>query len=431
MLWYWHRRWLTTTVVVWALCGLAIVTVRGQSAPAGEFDSQIVFVANASGPENIYIMNPDGSHVRKLQNWSEHNGNPACSPGGTRIAFGSLYLFRGTTTIEIINADGSGRQIVTAEDYSSNYPSWSPDGNQIAYASNPSGEYGGQDIFIMEADGSNKALIIETDDSEGYLAWSPDGQQLAFTVWWSDIYTIRPDGTDSVQLTSHPAIDRDPAWSPDGTKIAFSSERDGDTDIYVMDVARGRIVQLTRTGPDVHDSHPAWSPDGSQIAFASNRHSDGEHYAIYAMDANGGNQRLVTDAFMLDADSFSPCWLNAPPMPWLTVENAEAAEGDAIRFTVALDMAAPDSFTVDYTIAITGSASEADLQPDAPLTGTLTFAGDAGEQQVIEIPTADDTEAENEEFFFIRLTDIAASGDFQVGLNPEAAHANGYIMDND
>ncbi len=445
MMWYWHRHWLTTAAVVWALCGLAIVSVRGQSAPApaNGFNAQIVFSGDF-GMTNIYIMNPDGTHTRQLETYEKENHSPSCSPDGERIVF--TNHFDGEVQVIVMNADGSGRKVVAEEKIGTSYPAhayptWSPDGTQIIYASNPRGVFrdADYDIFIMDTEGFYNVQLIDNDGNDSDLAWSPDGEWLAFSLshrvgsneFNHEIYTIRPDGSDRVQLTDHPARDTEPAWSPDGTKIAFASDRDGDTEIYVMDIARGRVVQLTRTGPNIHDTDPVWSPDGSQIAFASDRHGDGQHYAIYVMDADGGNQRLVMDESMLDANSFSPCWLNAPPMPWLTVENAEATEGDAIRFTVALDMDAPGSFTVDYTIATTGSATETDLQPDAPLTGTLTFAGHAGEQQMIEIPTADDTEAENTEFFFIQLSDVTPNGDFQVGLNPEATHANGYIIDND
>ncbi len=451
MMWYWHRRWLITALVVWALCGLAIVSVRGQSAPApaNGVNSQIVFSGDF-GMTNIYIMKPDGTHTRQLETYGKENHSPSCSPDGERIVF--TNHFDGEVQVIVMNADGSGRKVVAGEKIGNSYPNyaypvWSPDGTQIIYASNPRGVFrdGDYDIFIMDTDGFYNVRLIDNEVNDSDLAWSPDGEWLAFSLshrvgynvdlgrneFNQELYIIRPDGSDRVQLTDHPARDTEPAWSPDGTKIAFASDRDGDTDIYVMDIARGRVVQLTRTGPDVHDTDPVWSPDGSQIAFASNRHGDGEHYAIYVMDANGGNQRLVTDESLLYTSSFSPCWLNAPPMPWLTVENAEATEGDAIRFTVALDMDAPGSFTVDYTIATTVSAAETDLGPDAPLTGTLTFAGHAGEQHTINLPSTDDTEVENEEFFFIQLTDIRAIGDFQIGLNPEATSANGYIIDND
>ena len=39
------------------------------------------------------------------------------------------------------------------------------------------------------------------------------------------------------RLTDHPGWDSRPAWSPDGSRLAFISRRDGNTEIYVMNVA--------------------------------------------------------------------------------------------------------------------------------------------------------------------------------------------------
>src|SRR5260370_7220631 len=59
-----------------------------------------------------------------------------------------------------------------------------------------------------------------------------------------------------------------PAFSPDGNPIAFSSSRDGNFDIYVMELDGGKVARLTRSlGMDIR---PAWSLDGRRLAFTSN-----------------------------------------------------------------------------------------------------------------------------------------------------------------
>ena len=55
-------------------------------------------------------------------------------------------------------------------------------------------------------------------------------------------------GENPRKLTKNPGVDHDPAWSPDGKRIAYSSERDRNTDIYVMDTNGRNSQKLTNAG---------------------------------------------------------------------------------------------------------------------------------------------------------------------------------------
>ena len=66
-----------------------------------------------------------------------------------------------------------------------------------------------------------------------------------------------------------------PAWSPDGKKIIFQSDRDGDEEIYVMNIDGSKPKRLTDTKG--RDTHPNWSNDGKKIVFQSNRTNQDSH----------------------------------------------------------------------------------------------------------------------------------------------------------
>ena len=95
-------------------------------------------------------------------------------------------------------------------------------------------------------------------------------------------------GSQHRQLTNNSYIDGVPACSPDGDHIAFASDRDGDLEIFVLNIDDGEERQLTDN--DSVEGTPVWSPDGDRIAFASERYglawSDTE---IFVMDADGSN----------------------------------------------------------------------------------------------------------------------------------------------
>ena len=125
-----------------------------------------------------------------------------------------------------------------------------------------------------------------------------------------EIYVMDVDGGNPRNLTNDRNDDRDPSWSPDGKRIVFFSNRDGHvidgrptSDIYVMDADGGNPQNLTNDRND--DRFPSWSPDGKRIAFVSDRDGPPRYFDIYVMDADGGNlQRLTSDP----RDDRNPSW---------------------------------------------------------------------------------------------------------------------------
>ncbi len=115
-----------------------------------------------------------------------------------------------------------------------------------------------------------------------------------------EIYLIDVDGENLIQLTDNDAYDYDPDWSPDGQRIVYVSTLGGDAEIVVMDADGGNRVQLTDN--NAKDADPAWSPDGEWIAFSSDRDGD---FELYVMRVDGSDVRQLT---FNDSDDFGPRW---------------------------------------------------------------------------------------------------------------------------
>ena len=91
--------------------------------------------------------------------------------------------------------------------------------------------------------------------------------------------------------------------------IAFFSDRDGKSDIYVMNDQGGNVRRITDT--PFSQSNLSWSPNGSQIAFSTDLHSSEpgqpQQIDIFVMNADGSQQRNLTQHPALDsAPSWSP-----------------------------------------------------------------------------------------------------------------------------
>jgi Tol biopolymer transport system component len=112
----------------------------------------------------------------------------------------------------------------------------------------------------------------------------------------NEIYLMDVDGTNPIRLTNDIANDVGPAWSPDGTKIAFSSNRDGNNEIYVMNADGSNQINITNNAAS--DLGSTWSPDGTKIAFHTNRDGNNE---VYTINADGSSPTNITNAASDDA----------------------------------------------------------------------------------------------------------------------------------
>lgn len=305
----------------------------------------IAFTSNAFALLAIFVVNPDGSGLRKITSDGVFERSPVWSPDGSRMLFVQVDEFTGAEALYIRMADGSGRRkLVDAEQFG-DYR-WSPDGGRIAYAATRS--QGGDvfsDLWIIRRDGSGKVRLVtnaegpswspdggriayvsdQTDlhiriiNSDGsgdrrltarslsafQPAWSPDGSRIAFvSLNPNEIRLINPDGSGLENLTQGLGQEDSPTWSPDGSKLAFNTgpmDQPLESDVAVINRdGSGRTNLTNRPGFDLS---PDWSPDGSRIVYVRDQDFDNE---IYVMNADGSGPTNVSNR--PDAFDFLPDW---------------------------------------------------------------------------------------------------------------------------
>ena len=134
-----------------------------------------------------------------------------------------------------MNADGGAVSRFTTTGAKS--PASSPDGSKVAFISlsllhqSP--------VLVADPDGGNVRTIAKDPLSAFWPSWSADGASIAVAVdnlAVSNIFQIDLDGGHRTRLTAGPKIDTQPAISPDGSKLAFQSNRDGNYEIYLMNL---------------------------------------------------------------------------------------------------------------------------------------------------------------------------------------------------
>jgi TolB protein len=168
----------------------------------------------------IYIMNADGSELHQLTYDSTRNTSPIWSPDGSNIAFVSER--DGTEEIYSINPDGTNyKQLTNVPGYVFRTPVWSPDGTMIAFTEAETPDGGSKiDIWVVKSDGTEQTKLTNYSGINGDPSWSADGSKIVFSSsrerW--DIYLMNKDGTNTQRLTNfqdhYSYICQSPNWSP-------------------------------------------------------------------------------------------------------------------------------------------------------------------------------------------------------------------------
>lgn len=261
----------------------------------GIAESKIYFVSSRSGHKEIWVMDYDGANQKQITHLGQISLSPRISPDNGRLAFNEL-TDKGSS-IRIYSMSLHRMVSFPVHDGTDFSPAWSPDGNSLAFSSSRTGD---PEIWISSASGFNLRRVTAYRGPDVSPVWNPKtGDQIAWIsgrTGLPQVYIMSSDGTN-VQRMTDGGYATSPSWSPNGQFLAFAWSRHygpgapGGQDIYVMDIASHRWIQLT------HDigrtDFPSWSPDGRHIVFQVNSH---HRRQVWTMLADGTGQHALTTA---------------------------------------------------------------------------------------------------------------------------------------
>jgi len=264
----------------------------------GIAESKIYYIKQGGPNEKeIWEMDYDGANQHPITHLGTISMSPRISPDNSRIAFSALDMSAGfTVKMYSLLLD---RMVTFSGGSNSGAPAWTSDGNQLAFSSSRSGH---PEIWVADTEG-RIARQVTNFGSDTSPTWNPKtNAQIAFISGRShlpQLYIMESDGS-GVQRMTDGGYASSPSWSPNGQFIAFAWDRKygpgapGGQDIYVMEVASKRWIQLT------HDEgrcdFPTWSPDGRHIAYASSAGGRAANSRIMTMLVDGTQKHALTGA---------------------------------------------------------------------------------------------------------------------------------------
>jgi Tol biopolymer transport system component len=284
----------------------------GPTAPFTDSRGLLLVVGGAGAAAEIFAMRPDGTEKRQLTHNNVMDTDPDWSPDGSKIVFVSLLdstpgAPTGRPEIYVMNADGSGmRRLLRSE--VAWHPRWSPDGTRISFHSLDR-SVGRFLPYVMNSDGSNVRVVGSHPADTFYLEWSPDGSRFLFISnrcprCYGTVYVMPIDGSSEQQLTDDAICVTNVSiaqWSPDGSRIAYSCDTDP-SGFFIMRSDGTGSTRLTSSTENGAMYGLAWSPDGTQLAFTSNRGSSffTPVWHVNVIDATGGPASEVTTGSVIE-----------------------------------------------------------------------------------------------------------------------------------
>lgn len=280
------------------VAGVAMVAVVGACGVrsedgSGEASSTLLIEAGTPIPDA-----PGEAHLRNVRQltFEGENAEAYFSFEGSRLVFQRSSPEGGCDQIYTLDLATGDTALVSTGRGRTTCSYFYPAGDRILYSSTHL---------------ANDACPAPPDFSLGYV----------WPVYESyDVFLTEGVGTDPLRLTDSPGYDAEATVSPVGDRIVFTSARDGDLELYSMNLDGSDVTRLTsRLG---YDGGAFFSPDGSRIVWRSHypvSDQEAQDYLdllaqglirptsleIRVMNADGTGEIQVTEN---GAANFAPFW---------------------------------------------------------------------------------------------------------------------------
>ena len=278
-----HLVYMRDNVLHGATFDLDRLTVTGPPVPLGEHIavSTPVGIAQFGVSQNGWLVYAGPEAIRSDRRfvWVDRSGEETpidiaagdyqfhdLSSDNRRVVARVNDPATGNTDIYVFDLERGTRTRITSSAAVDTYPRWTRGEEDIAFWSLRAA---GSNLYRVRADGNSDAELLTTPGSlNGILVpagWSVDGETLVFTaVSAGNVLTVGPDGQTPTSIVPEPTLGLT-SLSPDGRWLAYSSNRSGQTEVYVRPFPNtdSNRWQISTDG----GIRPRWRHDGGELFY--------------------------------------------------------------------------------------------------------------------------------------------------------------------
>ena len=251
----------------------------------------------------LFIFSSSVNAQNKFENLDvfelQYARDPQISPDGSKVVYirTKMDIMKDgkSSSLWIMNSDGTNHQKLTSLVKNESNPRWSPDGKRISFISN-SGDGNGSEIFIYWVDSKQYSSISQLDGSPRSLNWSPDGKSIGFLMFVSE---------KTLQLVSPPKKPKNAKWAEkpritDRLKHEADGSgymREGFSHIFYISSDGGKPTQVTKEKYNHREFN--WKSDSKGFVFSSNYNVDWQYdyrnSELYSINIDGSSLKTLTD----------------------------------------------------------------------------------------------------------------------------------------
>ncbi|MDE6337778.1 MAG: S9 family peptidase, partial [Muribaculaceae bacterium] len=303
------------------------------------------------GNSEIYSIEADGSNLTRLTTTAPSESNLRWINNGKKIAFLKRDAETGKNQIFMMNEDGSGVKRLSNVENGIECFEISPDESKIVYGS------------PIAAFNKDEALFKDLPKTTGRVV--NDLMYKHWDEWVSEIpHPFVADFSESGISNGQDIMDGEPyecpmrpfggadafAWSPDSKTLVYVSRKlkgqdyafSTNSDLYLYNLSTGKTDNITEGNPG-YDTDPVFSPDGKSLAWLSMQTAkfESDKKRLMVMDMQSGEKKDLTSNWDYWPEQIA--WAKNGESIWFT----GYYEGVAPVFTINVNSCAIDTVAID------------------------------------------------------------------------------------